>query len=63
MVDVFADEPLSGNPLAVVPDADGIDEELLPRIAREFNQAETTFLLTPTVDGADHRLVRAGGTD
>jgi trans-2,3-dihydro-3-hydroxyanthranilate isomerase len=56
LVDVFADEPLSGNPLAVVPDADGIGEDVLPRIAREFNQAETTFLLAPTDPGADHRL-------
>ncbi|HKS99280.1 MAG TPA: PhzF family phenazine biosynthesis protein, partial [Rugosimonospora sp.] len=56
LVDVFAGEPLAGNPLAVVPDADGVGEQLLPRIAREFNQAETTFLLAPTVAGADHRL-------
>src|SRR3982751_6860054 len=56
LVDVFADEPLAGNPLAVVPDADGLREDVLPRIAREFNQAETTFLLRPTVAAADHRL-------
>lgn len=56
LVDVFADEPLSGNPLAVVPDADELGEQLLPRIAREFNQAETTFLVRPTVGGADWRL-------
>jgi trans-2,3-dihydro-3-hydroxyanthranilate isomerase len=56
LVDVFADEPLSGNPLAVVPDADQLSEHLMPRIAREFNQAETTFLLAPTAAGADHRL-------
>jgi PhzF family phenazine biosynthesis protein len=56
LVDVFADEPLSGNPLAVVPDADALREDVLPRIAREFNQSETTFLLRPTAAGADHRL-------
>lgn len=56
LVDVFADKPLTGNPLTVVPDADGIAEELLPRIAREFNQTETTFLLAPTAPGADWRL-------
>jgi PhzF family phenazine biosynthesis protein len=56
LVDVFADEPLSGNPLAVVPDADGLDEDVLRRIAREFNQAETTFLVAPTAPAADHRL-------
>jgi trans-2,3-dihydro-3-hydroxyanthranilate isomerase len=56
LVDVFADRPLTGNPLAVVPDADHLPEDLLPRIAREFNQSETTFLVKPTVPGADHRL-------
>jgi PhzF family phenazine biosynthesis protein len=65
LVDVFADEPLSGNPLAVVPDADGLDEDVLPRIAREFNQAETTFLMAATAGGADHRLrsFTAGGVE
>jgi trans-2,3-dihydro-3-hydroxyanthranilate isomerase len=65
LVDVFADEPLAGNPLAVVPDADGLAEEVLPRIAREFNQAETTFLVAPTAAGADHRLrsFTAGGVE
>ncbi|THA25065.1 PhzF family phenazine biosynthesis protein [Streptomyces sp. RKND-216] len=56
LVDVFTDRPLDGNPLALLPDADDIPEALLPRIAREFNQAETTFLLRPTLPGADHRL-------
>jgi trans-2,3-dihydro-3-hydroxyanthranilate isomerase len=55
-VDVFADEPLTGNPLTVVPDADHLDEELMRRIAREFNQSETTFLLKPTRPEANHRL-------
>lgn len=65
LVDVFAAAPLSGNPLAVVPDADGVPEDLLPRIAREFNQAETTFLLAPTNPAADHRLrsFTAGGVE
>ena len=56
LVDVFADAPLAGNPLAVVPEADGLDEALLRRIARELNQSETTFLLAPTEPGAAARL-------
>ncbi|NMO54785.1 PhzF family phenazine biosynthesis protein [Actinoplanes sp. TBRC 11911] len=56
LVDVFSDRPLAGNPLAVVPDADHLDDAVMARIAREFNQSETTFLLTPTMDGAAHRL-------
>ena len=55
-VDVFSDRPLEGNPLAVVPDADQIDEATMRRIAREFNQAETTFLSSPTSAQADWRL-------
>ena len=45
--DVFTDRPFSGNPLAVVPDARGIPEELYLSIAREFNYSETTFVLPP----------------
>jgi trans-2,3-dihydro-3-hydroxyanthranilate isomerase len=56
IVDVFTSEPLAGNPLAVVPDAEGLDASTMQRIAREFNQSETTFLLPPTLAGADWRL-------
>jgi PhzF family phenazine biosynthesis protein len=42
---VFADAPLTGNPLAVVADADDLDEAVMRAIAREFNQSETTFVL------------------
>ncbi|SHJ78036.1 phenazine biosynthesis protein PhzF family [Nocardiopsis flavescens] len=55
-VDVFAERPLTGNPLAVVPDADGLSDERMRAIAREFNQSETTFLVRPDLPGADHRL-------
>jgi trans-2,3-dihydro-3-hydroxyanthranilate isomerase len=55
-VDVFADRPLEGNPLAVVPDAESLDESTMRRIAREFNQSETTFLLKPTEGDADWHL-------
>jgi PhzF family phenazine biosynthesis protein len=55
-VDVFTDVALAGNPLAVVPGADDLDEALLRAIAREFNQSETTFLLRSSGAGADWRL-------
>ena len=45
IVDVFAERALTGNPLAVVEGADAIPDGTLRRIAREFNQAETTFIL------------------
>jgi len=56
LVDVFATEPLSGNPLVVVQDADRLTEALMQRIAYEFNQSETTFVLSATRPGADWRL-------
>ena len=55
-VDVFASRPLTGNPLSLVPDADGLDEVQMRAIAREFNQSETTFLLRPSLPGATVRL-------
>ena len=54
LIDVFADEPLSGNPLAVVEDADDLTVDQMRRIAGEFNQAETTFIMRST--RADRRL-------
>jgi trans-2,3-dihydro-3-hydroxyanthranilate isomerase len=56
IVDVFAIEPLTGNPLAIVEGGDDLTPDLLRRIAREFNQSETTFLMRPTRPEADWRL-------
>jgi PhzF family phenazine biosynthesis protein len=55
-VDVFADRPLTGNPLSLVPDADRLGEDTMRAIAREFNQSETTFLVAPDDDRAEVRL-------
>jgi trans-2,3-dihydro-3-hydroxyanthranilate isomerase len=55
-VDVFAAAPLTGNPVAVVPDADGLTEAQMQAIAREFNQSETAFVLVPELPGATVRL-------
>jgi trans-2,3-dihydro-3-hydroxyanthranilate isomerase len=55
-VDVFAHEPLKGNPLSLVVDAQDLSQEMMQQIAREFNQSETTFLLPPTRPEADWRL-------
>ncbi len=56
LVDVFAIDPLTGNPVAIVPDADSLPLETMRALAREFNQSETTFLLRPDTDGATWRL-------
>jgi trans-2,3-dihydro-3-hydroxyanthranilate isomerase len=45
IVDVFSAAPFGGNQLAVLPDASGISTEGMQKIAREFNFAETTFVL------------------
>jgi trans-2,3-dihydro-3-hydroxyanthranilate isomerase len=46
-LDVFTDAPLAGNPLAVVLDAEGLDDKRMQQIAREFNLAETAFVAEP----------------
>jgi trans-2,3-dihydro-3-hydroxyanthranilate isomerase len=52
VVDVFTREPLQGNALAVFPDARGLDDAAMGRIARELNLSETTFVLPPRLEGA-----------
>jgi trans-2,3-dihydro-3-hydroxyanthranilate isomerase len=56
LVDVFAEAPLTGNPLAVVADADEVGEDVMRAIAREFNQSEATFVLASIREGVDWRL-------
>ncbi len=55
-LDVFSSQPLMGNPLAVVHDAQGLSDAQMADIARWTNLSETTFLLPPTTRG---RLPRA----
>jgi PhzF family phenazine biosynthesis protein len=55
-VDVFGSGPCSGNPVAVVLDAEGLSEEEMQRFARWTNLSETTFVLPPTDPAADYRL-------
>jgi trans-2,3-dihydro-3-hydroxyanthranilate isomerase len=55
VVDVFTDRPFTGNPLAVVFGADGLDQSQMQALAREFHLSETVFVLTPTTAEADYR--------
>lgn len=55
-VDVFAPEPLTGNPVAVVHDATGLDDAQMAAFARWTNLSETTFVLPPSDASADYRL-------
>lgn len=56
ILDVFTDTALAGNPLAVVLDAEGLDEAAMQAIAREFNLSETVFVLPPAEDRHRARL-------
>jgi trans-2,3-dihydro-3-hydroxyanthranilate isomerase len=57
IVDVFSDTPFGGNQLAVVTDARGLTSEAMQAITREFNFAESTFIL-PAKDAAHAAKVR-----
>ena len=45
--DVFTPRPFSGNQLAVLPEAEGLNEVQMQQIAREFNFSETAFVFSP----------------
>jgi trans-2,3-dihydro-3-hydroxyanthranilate isomerase len=55
LLDVFTARPLEGNGLAVVHDADGLDESTMLAVAREMRLSETTFVQRAHVAGADYR--------
>lgn len=56
MVDVFGQDPVSGNPLAVVHDADEFFPGQMQQIARYLNLSETVFLCRPTLPEADYAV-------
>jgi PhzF family phenazine biosynthesis protein len=55
-LDVFADRPGAGNPLAVVLDAEGLDDEAMQAIARWTRLPETTFVFAPQSPEASYRV-------
>lgn len=55
-LDVFASRPGDGNPLAVVLDAQGLDDAAMQAIARWTRLPETTFVFPPTAPGATHAI-------
>lgn len=54
-LDVFTPTPLAGNALAVVHDADGLDDAMMLAFARETRLSETTFVQSAQADGATYR--------
>ncbi len=55
-VDVFATTPYAGNPVAVVLEATGLDDDALQRFSSWTNLSETTFVLPPSDVAADYRV-------
>ncbi len=55
-IDVFGDGAGHGNPVAVVVDAEELDDAALQRFANWTNLSETTFLLPPSHPEADYRV-------
>src|SRR5512132_4292300 len=56
-LDVFTNQAFAGNPLAVVPEAEGISDDDMLKIAREMNLSETVFVL-PARDEKTLRRLR-----
>ncbi|MGC8484926.1 MAG: PhzF family phenazine biosynthesis protein [Candidatus Baltobacteraceae bacterium] len=54
--DVFTDRLFGGNPLAVVPKADGLDSATMQAFAREMNCSESTFVLPARDPRASFRV-------
>lgn len=55
-VDVFTSTAFRGNPLAVIMDAQGLDDEQMAAIARWTHLSETTFVLPAQSPTADYRV-------
>jgi PhzF family phenazine biosynthesis protein len=53
-VDVFSGTPFRGNPLAVIAEADGLNDAQMQAIANWTNLSETTFLSRPQEPAADY---------
>jgi trans-2,3-dihydro-3-hydroxyanthranilate isomerase len=59
-LDVFTQTPLAGNPLAVFPDARGLNDDEMQALAREMNLSETTFFFPrdTATEGREGKKVR-----
>ena len=57
-LDVFTDTPFAGNPLAVFPEAEGLSDDQMMKIAREMNLSETVFVLPPNQEADDRKVLR-----
>lgn len=55
-VDAFTTKRFGGNPAGVVPNADGLTEAQMQALARELNNSETAFILSPNAPDHDVRI-------
>ena len=55
-IDAFTSRRFQGNPAGVVANADGLEDRQMQAIARELNNAETAFILSPSADDHDVRI-------
>ena len=53
-IDAFTKNRFEGNPAGVVANADGLTDSQMQAIARELNNSETAFILSPTT--SDHEV-------
>jgi len=56
LVDVFAERPYAGNPLAVVVGEEDLPVETMQLLAAEMNFSETTFLRPRQEDDGGYRV-------
>ena len=54
--DVFTNQIFGGNPLAVFPQATGLNTQQMQKIAAEFNYSETVFVFPPETPNGDRKL-------
>jgi trans-2,3-dihydro-3-hydroxyanthranilate isomerase len=60
--DVFTETRFGGNPLAVLPNADGLSDHQMQQIAREFNFSESAFVFPAKTGHTRHvRIFTPGG--
>jgi len=55
-VDAFTDKLFGGNPAAVIPLKDWLNEELMQQLALENNLSETVFFVPSSADGIDYEI-------
>ncbi len=55
-VDAFTTKPFSGNPAAVITEADGLTDEMMQMIAKEMYLSETTFVTASETEDSSFRI-------